>query len=125
MILKLGFPSNYVQIIMKCVSTVRFSIKVNGGLLEPFLPTRGIRQGDPVLPYLFMICGEGFSALLHRYNMGFVERGMRVCNRSPWISHLLFVDDSLIFINVNWESARRLDDILQLYDEATGQRVNK
>jgi hypothetical protein len=50
---------------------------------------------------------------------------MRVCNRSPWIKHLLFVDDNLIFINANGASARRLNEILQMYDEASGQRVNK
>lgn len=52
---KLGFPPRLVQIIMKCVSTVRFSVKVNGGLLEPFTPSRGIRQGDPMSPYLFLV----------------------------------------------------------------------
>jgi hypothetical protein len=41
------------------------------------------------------------------------------------VSHLLFVDDSLIFINANWVSARRLDEILQIYDEASSQCVNK
>ncbi|KAK1601043.1 hypothetical protein QYE76_017046 [Lolium multiflorum] len=56
---------------------------------------------------------------------GFVDRGVRVCNRSPWISHLLFADDSLIFINANGASARRLSEILEMYDEASGQRVNK
>jgi hypothetical protein len=57
--------------------------------------------------------------------MGIVDIGVRVCNRSPWISHLLFADDSLIFINANSASATRLDEILRIYNEASGQRVNR
>jgi hypothetical protein len=125
MMLKLGFPSSLVQLIMRCVSTVRFAVKVNGGLLEAFYPSRGIRQGDPISPYLFLLCSEGLTALLHNFCMGIVDRGVRVCNRSPWISHLLFVDDSLIFINANSASATRLDEILRIYNEASGQRVNR
>jgi hypothetical protein len=50
---------------------------------------------------------------------------LRVCSSSPWVSHLLFSDDTLILINANGASARTLDDILQIYDLATGLRVNK
>ena len=124
MMLKLGFPPQLVQLVMRCVSTARFSVKVSGGLLEPFSPSRGIRHGDPMSPYLFLFCAERLTALLHHYNMGVLDRGVRVCNRSPWISHLLFADDCLIFINANGASARRLEETLQIYDEASGQRVN-
>jgi hypothetical protein len=106
------------------VSTAQFSVKVNGALVEQFQPSRGLRQGDPVSPYLFLACAEGLTALLHHYN-SHVDRGVLVCNRAPWVSHLLFADDSLIFINANSVSARRLDDILQIYNNASGQRVNK
>jgi hypothetical protein len=125
MMTKLGFPPRLIRVIMKCISSVKFSVKVNGVLLESFSPSRGIRQGDPVSPYLFLLCSEGLTALLHHYNMGFIDRGVRVCNRSPWVSHLLFADDSLIFINANTASATRLNDILTIYNEASGQKVNK
>jgi hypothetical protein len=124
MLLKLGFPVRLVQSLMRCVSTAQFSVKVNGALLEQFQPSRGLRQGDPVSPYLFLACAEGLTALLHHYN-SHLDRGVRVCNRAPWVSHLLFADDSLIFINANSVSARRLDEILQIYNNASGQRVNK
>jgi hypothetical protein len=62
--LKLGFNLNLVNLIMKCVETVRLSVRVNGHLFNTFSPTRGIRQGDPMSPYLFLLCAEGLSSLL-------------------------------------------------------------
>jgi hypothetical protein len=125
MMRKLGFPDHMINLIMKCVSSVRFSVKVNGELLPHFIPTRGIRQGHPVSPYLFLMCAEGLSSLLNNYTGGFVDRGIRVCNRAPWITHLLFADDSLIFIDASSQGAARLNTILQMYNEASGQMVNR
>jgi hypothetical protein len=106
MMLKIGFPPRMVQLVLKCVRSVRFSVKVNGDLLDQFQPSRGLRQGDPISPYLFLLCAEGLSMLLNLYNPGFVDRGIRVCHRAPWITHLLFADDSLIFISATTESAQ-------------------
>jgi hypothetical protein len=122
---KLGFSEAMVRLIMKCVSSVQFSVKVNGNLLPQFSPSRGLRQGDPISPYLFLMCAEGLSALLNYFSMGFVDRGVRVCNRSPWITHLLFADDSLIFIEASARGAARLNVILHMYNEASGQLVNR
>jgi hypothetical protein len=122
---KLGFSSSMVQLIMKCVSSVRFSVKVNGELLPHFNPSRGLRQGDPISPYLFLMCAEGLSALLNNFTLGYVDRGVRVCNRSPWITHLLFADDSLIFVEASPRGAARLNVILNMYNEASGQLVNR
>jgi hypothetical protein len=58
MMLKIGFPERMVQLIMKCVSTVRFSVKLNGKLLNPFIPSRGIRQGDPVSHHTYFCWWE-------------------------------------------------------------------
>jgi hypothetical protein len=50
---------------MNCVTTVSYRIKINGALSESFKPKRGLRQRDPLSTYLFLICAEGFSALLN------------------------------------------------------------
>jgi hypothetical protein len=122
---KLGFDERWMSLIMMCVNSVSFQIKVNGERLENFKPSRGIRQGDPISPYLFLLCGEGLSSLLKNYDGGWVDRGIRVSPWSPWISHLLFADDCLVFIKADDRSAQRLNTILDIYSTGSGQSANK
>lgn len=87
------FPDGVVSLIMRCVTSVMFSIKVNGVLSNEFRPTRGIRHGDSISPYLFLLCSEGLSCLLKSIGPVHISRGVRVGVHAPWISHLLFADD--------------------------------
>ena len=75
--LKLGFHGDFVHRIMRCVSSVSFSIKINGNLSQPFRPSRGIRQGDPISPYLFLLCSEGLSFLLRSVGPMHLSRGVQ------------------------------------------------
>lgn len=123
---KLGFSTRFVRLAMKCVSSVIFSVRVNGELLPFFTPSKGLIQGDPISPYLFLLCAEGFSSLLKSYGGGgYVDRGIRVSYKSPWVSHLLFTDDSLIFISSKTQSVVRLNEILNIYAALSGQCVNQ
>jgi hypothetical protein len=111
---------------MRCVRIVSLEVKVNGELLPSFKLTRGLRQGDPILPYLFLLCGEWLSSLLKNYDAGWIDRGIRVSFQAPWISHLLlFADDCLVFMKADERSARRLDEIIEIYSKGSGQKVNK
>lgn len=123
--IKLGFCDRFIRLIMKCVSPVRFAVKVNGGLLPYFTPSRGLRQGDPWSPFLFLLCAEGFTSLMNHFGGNFIDRGIQVSVRSPWVNHLLFADDSLIFLNAQVQSANRLNELLRIYAECSGQAVNR
>ena len=110
---------------MQCVSTVSYKIKVNGDLTKEIVPTRGLRQGNPLSPYLFLICAEGFSGLLHEAERVGNMEGVTICEDAPSITHLLFADDSLLLLKVNDGNANHLRHVLQLYEECSGQVINK
>jgi hypothetical protein len=118
--LKLGFDLNLVNLIMKCVETVRLSVRVNGHLFNTFSPTRGIRQDDPMSPYLFLLCAEGLSSLLKFSGPQFLAKGVWVGIHVPWISHLLFADDCLVFTQVSDHGGRLLAGILDSYQKGSG-----
>jgi hypothetical protein len=63
---KLGFDVGWVNAVMRCVTSARYAVEVNGDLTSPVIPSRGIRQGDPISPYLFLLCTEGLSCLLEK-----------------------------------------------------------
>jgi hypothetical protein len=113
--LKLGFKEDWVSLIMKCVERVKFSVRVNGHFSEIFTPTRGIRQGDPISPYLFLLCAEGLSSLFKFTCPQFLAKGVRVGIHAPWVSYLLFADDCLLFTQATEKGVQRLSEILQTY----------
>ena len=63
---KLGFHERWISTVMRCVSSVKYAVRINGQPCSHILPTRGLRQGDPLSPYHFLLCAEGLSALLHQ-----------------------------------------------------------
>jgi ribonuclease HI len=122
---KMGFADQFVDLIMKCVSTVTYRIKVNGEFSDQINPQRGLRQGDPLSPYLFILCAEGLSALFRKAEMNGEIQGIRVCPRAVSVSHLFFADDTLVLFKASNSGARSLQYILNLYEQASGQVINK
>jgi competence protein ComGF len=120
----MGFPPALTHTIMKCVSTVNFSILINGHPTRYFNPKRGLRQGDPLSPYLFIIYADVLSGLLTRAQNNHLIHGVKIAPNSPEISHLLFADDSLLFCRASTEEVTNISNIIQTYQNASGQLVN-
>jgi hypothetical protein len=88
-------------------------------------PTRGLRQEDPLSPYLFLLCAEGLTSLItHEAEQGYLM-GVKVCRGAPTISHMLFIDDSLISMRADEENATSLRRVLDRYCAASRQLVSE
>ena len=121
---KMGFNEGWISLIMRCISSVSYSVIINGDTFGNIVPTRGLRQGDPLSPYLFLLCAEGLSALLHDAARNQLLNGISLCRGCPRITHLFFADDSLLFCKANREECENLKEILEKYEAASGQKVN-
>lgn len=93
--------------------------------MGPIHPSRGLRQGDPLSPYLFIICVEGLSALLRKYELNKWVHGIKVCRKAPMVTHMLFADDSYLFCKADSSEAMKMVELLSVYERASGQQVNK
>lgn len=88
MIQRMGFHGHCFKLMMECVSSVSYRVRVIGAETEEFTPTHGLRHRDPLSPYMFLICSEGLSSmLLHEEEISGLE-GVKVCRNSPFVYHL-------------------------------------
>ncbi|MDV3194105.1 MAG: reverse transcriptase domain-containing protein, partial [Sweet potato little leaf phytoplasma] len=87
---KMGFENPWVDKVMACIESVSYSVLINGTPQETFTPKRGIRQGDPISPYIFLFCAEGLTSLLNKEERLDHFRGLRINNHCPSLSHLFF-----------------------------------
>jgi hypothetical protein len=121
---KLGFDERWIRLIMMCVRSVNYAILINGKQCGSISPERGLRQGNPISPYLFILCAEALSALVTKANIEGSLTGVSTSRRGPRISHLFFADDSLLFCRAELSQWNFLTDLLRTYKLASGQRLN-
>lgn len=122
--LKLGFSRRWTDLILNCMSSVSYRIKLNGELSRQIRPTRGIRQGDPLSPYIFVICAQGLSSLITGNKVQGTLKGLKLASRGPEITHLFFADDSLVFFKADPFSCCTVKECLVEYEAASGQVIN-
>ena len=123
----MGFGRRWVIWMKWCASTTSFSILVNGSPTRFFQNLSGLRQEDPLSPYLFVIGMEAFSRLLKRVVDGNYLSGSKIAERGgveSSISHLLYADDTLLFCEANKDQLKFLSWILMWFEVLSGLRIN-
>lgn len=118
---KMGFALKWIELILKCVTSISYSISINGVRGDFFLLKRGLRESDPLSLFLFLVCSEGLSALMHLAIREGQIVGTKASKNGPLISHLLFAYDCILFGKVTVDEARALKSILLEYENCSGQ----
>ena len=124
---RMGFGSKWIRWINWCISTASFSVMFNGSPTGFFWSSRGLRQGDPLSPYLFVIGMEVLSCLLKRAMEGNFISGCRLGGRDGGemvISHLLYADDTIIFCEAKFEQLMCLKWTLMWFEAFSGLKIN-
>lgn len=124
MMRKMGFNERWIYLMVHCMSTVRYHVILNGNVSYEFFPEKGLQQGDPLSPYLFLFYSEGLSVSITKLKSDNVLKGVKACARGPSITHFFFADDSFLFLRENSMECNIIKDLLGLYEMKSGQKVN-
>ena len=118
-----GFSGKTIRLIMQCVSTVQFTLLLNGGICSNFCPFRGLRQGDPLSPYLFILGSKVFMRLINREIQQGSLMGVKIGNTAPPISKLCYVDDIILICRARADEVRSLMNCLDTYCAWSSQSI--
>ena len=125
LMVKMGFCSRWIGLIMECIRTISYSILVNGEPKGLINPTRGIRQGDPLSPFLFLLCTKGLHNLITKAVRAKEINSFSLCKRSLKLTHLFSPDDNLLFCKANPQECGNVLKILSDYKLVSGQKINR
>ncbi|MCH85424.1 cysteine-rich receptor-like protein kinase, partial [Trifolium medium] len=122
---RMGFPTLWRKWIRECVCTATTSVLVNESPTDEFPLERGLRQGDPLSPFLFLLAAEGFHVLMEAMVERKLFTGYSVGESNPVeVSHLQFADDTLLMGTKSWANVRALRAVLVLFETMSGLKVN-
>jgi hypothetical protein len=119
-----GFNKDWISWIMNLISSTFFSILVNGVPFQPFSPSRGIRQGDPLSPLFFVIMAEGLGRYIKASIQNGSLHGLPLHGLQPVASHGQFVDDTLLMNTPTVQETTKISSILFDFSEASGTTFN-
>jgi hypothetical protein len=119
-----SFNKDWISWIMSLISSAFFSILVNGVPSQPFSPSRGIRLGDPLSPFLFIIMVEGMGRYIKASIQNGFLQGLHLHGLQPIASHSQFVDDTMLLNTPTAQEANKLRSILNDFSEASGTTFN-
>ncbi|MCH91441.1 putative ribonuclease H protein, partial [Trifolium medium] len=123
-LLEVKLPNEMINVIMNCVTSVKSNVLWNGNRSNFFSPQCGVRQGDPMSPYLFVLCMDKLSHLITEAIEDGKWKPMRAGRNGPFISHLMFADDLLLFGQAVEENMKVVMEVLKNFCSMSGQQVN-
>lgn len=119
-----GFNPWWINWVKECISTMSYSLLLNGSPFGFIIPPRGLRQGDPLSPFLLVIEMQILSRMLEKaWDFSWFQ-GMRLSLAGPPLSHLLYVDDLILFGQASMREARCFQQCLDLFSSCFGQAPN-
>lgn len=119
-----GLCDRWIEWISSMISSTNFSILVNGTPSQYFKASRGLRQGDPLSPFLLIIAVECLGRYIKKEFKEKNLKGIQIWGNNLPITHSQFVDDIMLFCNVSLREARRIKAILDLFMTASGTQIN-
>lgn len=123
-LLAYGFEAAWVNKVMMLVTTVTYNYKVNGFISSTIKPQRGLRQGDPLSPFIFILVADVLSLMINKaVDKGDLE-GFKLAREAQTLTHLMFADDALLFTKATQKDVYNLLNILNVYSRNSGQRIN-
>ncbi|XP_025647216.1 uncharacterized protein [Arachis hypogaea] len=114
------FSKATINLILNCVTSSSLAVLWNGNRLQNFNPKRGLRQGDPMSPYLFVLCMEILACFIsHKVSQG-LWNPVAVSRNGPRLSNLMFADDLLLFCKASKAQVIKVMHCLDLFSRASG-----
>ena len=109
---------------MRCITSVKYKVLMNGEPRENIVPGRALRQEDLLSLFIFILCTKALVSLLNHAEIQGKITGMRVTRACPSVSHLLFADDSIFFCKVEPRECEEVMKVVRIYDKASGKCIN-
>lgn len=119
-----GFHRISIDRVMQFIQSVSYTFTHNGAEFRTAIPQRGLREGHPIWPYIYILCAEGLSAIIKRNEEAHLLHVCTIARGAPVISHLLFTDDCYFFFRATRVEVNVMKRIMNRYAEISGQVIN-
>lgn len=120
-----GLPSAFTDVVHYCISMPSIKMLWRGEALESFNPSRVIRQGDPISPYLFVLCMERLSQMINVAVDSNLWKPIQLGRKGPKLSHLVFVDDLILYVEAFMNQVEIVNACLHFFCESLGEKASK
>ena len=124
MLQRLGFHNIWIRWVKGCLESSTISVLVNGSPTEEFKPLRGLRQGDPMTPFLFLVVAEGLAGLVRQATKQNMLTSVKVGRKKIVCSMLQFADDTLFMLEDSFSNVFTVKTILRCFELVSGLKIN-